>query len=235
MALLVIGGTGFLGQAICRNALHRGLTVAALSRSGRPSQVPDWAKEIEYIKGDSLDPDSYTSILNDVDAVVHSVGTLLDNKCFFKSGYEGSHEHLNRDTALTVAKQMLEKDKNFVFISADRGIPLVPTYISTKREVEDFLSQNREKLRSAVVRPGFMYDDDDMFRKALSFPIGLASLKNDILGALGQHELKKCLAPAKPLHVDTVASATVSVALNDELMDKIYDVEDIEKVCVSYV
>ena len=80
MALLVVGGTGFLGKAICRNAINRGMQVFALSRNGRPSQIEDWAKEIEYVKGDSLDPTSYENILKDVDAVIHTVGTLLDNR-----------------------------------------------------------------------------------------------------------------------------------------------------------
>ena len=96
------------------------------------------------------------------------------------------------------------------------------------------MEKNRDKVKSAVVRPGFMYDDTDQIRRTLSYPIELLSYKNCIFDALGQHELKKYLAPAKPLHIDTVASCAVSVALNDELMDKIYDVEDIEKVHASY-
>ena len=46
MALFVVGGTGFLGKAICRNALNRGMQVVTLSRSGTPAHVEDWAKEI---------------------------------------------------------------------------------------------------------------------------------------------------------------------------------------------
>ena len=125
-------------------------------------------------------------------------------------------------------------EKNFVYISADRGVPFLHSYLSTKREVESWLEKNRDKVKSAVVRPGFMYDDTDQIRRTLSYPIELLSYKNCIFDALGQHELKKYLAPAKPLHIDTVASCAVSVALNDELMDKIYDVEDIEKVHASY-
>ena len=129
MALLVVGGTGFLGKAICRNAMNRGMQVFTLTRGGPPSQVEDWAKEIEFIKGDSLDPSTYESVLKDVDAVIHTVGVLLDSRFQGKPGYEGSHEHLNRDTAIKVAKQMEGSEKNFVYISADRGIPLLPTYL----------------------------------------------------------------------------------------------------------
>ena len=76
-------------------------------------------------------------------------------------------------------------DKNFVYISADRGVPFLPTYLSTKREVESWLEKNRDKVKSAIVRPGFMYDDTDQVRRALSYPIELMSFKNTIFDALG--------------------------------------------------
>ena len=76
-------------------------------------------------------------------------------------------------------------EKNFVYISADRGVPFLHSYLSTKREVESWLEKNRDKVKSSVVRPGFMYDDSDQIRRALSYPIELLSYKNCIFDALG--------------------------------------------------
>ncbi|EMD63696.1 hypothetical protein COCSADRAFT_143989 [Bipolaris sorokiniana ND90Pr] len=84
--LVVCGGNGFLGSRICKAAAHRGWTVTSISRSGTPhwSSVsssptpPDWAEKISWQKGDILDPASYTQHLEGADAVIHSMGILLE-------------------------------------------------------------------------------------------------------------------------------------------------------------
>ena len=81
------------------------------------------------------------------DGVIHSAGILLDSQTVLgaqtsdPTKYEKSYEQMNRDTALVPAKVLLDEDdpKTFVFISAERGLPIAPRYLSTKREVEDFL------------------------------------------------------------------------------------------------
>lgn len=63
---------------------HISLTLP--SRSGIPhwSSVssspnpPDWAEKISWQKGDILDPASYTQHLEGADAVIHSMGILLE-------------------------------------------------------------------------------------------------------------------------------------------------------------
>ena len=59
--------------------------------------------------------------------------------------YESSYEEVNRDTAL-IPVQILandkEKKRSFVFISAERGLPISSRYLATKREVEDVLLKN---------------------------------------------------------------------------------------------
>jgi uncharacterized protein YbjT (DUF2867 family) len=82
--LLVCGGSGFLGSRICKLASARNWTVTSLSRSGEPSwsehnsKRPEWAANINWRKGDVMDPSTYREALEDVDAVVHSLGILLE-------------------------------------------------------------------------------------------------------------------------------------------------------------
>ncbi|KAI4609936.1 hypothetical protein J4E83_008500 [Alternaria metachromatica] len=84
--LVVCGGNGFLGSRICRAAAHRGWSVTSISRSGTPhwssvssSQTPpDWSEKVSWQKGDILDPESYTKHLEGADAVIHSMGILLE-------------------------------------------------------------------------------------------------------------------------------------------------------------
>ncbi|OLL25422.1 hypothetical protein NEOLI_000518 [Neolecta irregularis DAH-3] len=80
-SLLVIGGSGFLGQQICRIAVSRGMNVTSLSPHGMPNfgnKQPLWATEVRWTTGDVFEPLSYTNQLIDATTVVHTVGILLE-------------------------------------------------------------------------------------------------------------------------------------------------------------
>ncbi|CAO2652139.1 Nn.00g004220.m01.CDS01 [Neocucurbitaria sp. VM-36] len=84
--LVVCGGNGFLGSRICKAAAHRDWSVTSISRSGAPHwqsvsaspNPPDWSENVSWQKGDILDPSSYTQHLEGADAVIHSMGILLE-------------------------------------------------------------------------------------------------------------------------------------------------------------
>ncbi|KAI3907698.1 hypothetical protein MKW98_016342 [Papaver atlanticum] len=69
--LLVLGGNGFVGSNICKEALDRGLSVSSLSRSGRSNVNESWANNVVWHKGDLLEPDSLKDSLKDVTSVKH--------------------------------------------------------------------------------------------------------------------------------------------------------------------
>ncbi|KAF2085533.1 NAD dependent epimerase/dehydratase family protein-like protein [Saccharata proteae CBS 121410] len=84
--LVVCGGNGFLGSRICKAATARGWDVTSLSRSGEPSwaavssspNAPSWSKDVTWAKANILQPSTYTQYLENADAVVHSMGILLE-------------------------------------------------------------------------------------------------------------------------------------------------------------
>ena len=73
--LLILGGTGFLGQTICKRATLEGYSVTSLSRRGRP--LPDksssssstttstFGNNVEYITGDAREKEIISNILKD--------------------------------------------------------------------------------------------------------------------------------------------------------------------------
>lgn len=88
-SILVVGGNGFLGSAVCRRALAKGLDVASISSSGQPfrtpkGHVPGWTNKVKWHAASALDPSSYASLLNGKTAVVHTLGVLLEG------GYKNS-------------------------------------------------------------------------------------------------------------------------------------------------
>ena len=56
--IVVVGGTGFVGQAICRAAVQRGLEVIGVSRTSTPpanAHRHPWAAKVRWMRGDALD------------------------------------------------------------------------------------------------------------------------------------------------------------------------------------
>ncbi|KAI0810987.1 NAD-P-binding protein [Irpex lacteus] len=136
--ILVVGGNGFVGSAVCRAALARGYQVTSISSSGRPYATPKghspaWTSKVDWQKANALDPSTYAHLLPETSAVVHTLGTLLEDaryKAALKDGdvfnlvgtfasslfgsegsnplrdeeREGGYALLNRDAALRVCE-----------------------------------------------------------------------------------------------------------------------------------
>ncbi|KAI9800043.1 MAG: hypothetical protein M1833_003572 [Piccolia ochrophora] len=84
--IVVCGGNGFLGSRICKSAVARGWDVTSISRSGEPTwstvtaspDPPQWSTSVRWEKADILKPLNYQPLLKNADAVVHSMGILLE-------------------------------------------------------------------------------------------------------------------------------------------------------------
>ncbi|GAA5891538.1 hypothetical protein JCM5296_004248 [Sporobolomyces johnsonii] len=85
MKLCVLGGNGLVGSAVARKAVARGWKVVSVSRSGRPfatpaGHAPAWVHQVEWRKGTPFDAASYASILPSCDALVSTLGILLESE-----------------------------------------------------------------------------------------------------------------------------------------------------------
>lgn len=152
-------------------------------------QNTPWAQKVHWERANIFDPDTYADKLGDKTAVVHSIGILFENSDYKKvvnSNFNflndiqklgnflkgpnpmaknkySTYEAIQRDSAVILADayiQQQKKDPTFVYISADQQIPLIPEgYITTKREAEFELAC--KPLREILMRPGFMYDEQE--------------------------------------------------------------------------
>ncbi len=127
--LLVIGGTGFVGAEVCKNAVSAGYSVTALSRRGQnPDPKNELLQQVEWCAGDALDAKSVNAYVSKADAVVHAIGLLFDvdsglvglnnvvSGSKSKPGDSSTYDNITRKTAFTMI-DALEKRPALPFVS----------------------------------------------------------------------------------------------------------------------
>ncbi|KAK9065663.1 hypothetical protein SSX86_015064 [Deinandra increscens subsp. villosa] len=149
--LLVLGGNGFVGSHICKEALDRGFSVASLSRSGKSSIQESWASKVNWHQGDLLSGDSWKEALDGVTSVISCVGGFGSNAQMYK---------INGTANINAVRAASEKGiKRFVYISAaDFGVInyLIQGYYDGKRATETELL-TKFPYGHVILRPGFIY------------------------------------------------------------------------------
>ncbi|EGV63838.1 hypothetical protein PSN45_004089 [Yamadazyma tenuis] len=187
MSIAVFGGNGFLGRKICEYGIRNGFKVTSFSRSGIPPlKSNQHLQQVKWESADIFDDSTYKSQLSEFKTVFHSMGKIFEDESYKKDISSGglnlnfvkklivgsnpmdktihnSYNGLNKESALKLAFAYYKANKNgkLVYISADKGLPvIVPSdYIRSKREAETELLKS--KLNSLIIRPGIMYDEDE--------------------------------------------------------------------------
>ncbi|XP_074297765.1 uncharacterized protein At1g32220, chloroplastic-like [Silene latifolia] len=149
--LLVLGGNGFVGSHICKEALDHGMPVASLSRSGRPSINDSWANSVTWHQGNLFSPEAFKDELEGVTSVISCVGGFGSNSVMYK---------INGTANMNAIRAAAEKGvKRFVYISAaDFGVVnyLLQGYYEGKRAAETELL-TKFPYGGVILRPGFIH------------------------------------------------------------------------------
>lgn len=162
--LLVLGGNGYVGQAICRAALKSSAfdVVRSLSRSGAPTSTMGGLSRVEWVKGDVFDTPALSDVMsNDIDIVISVIGAF------------GSNDYMQRICgdatihAVQVARDTGGQVSTFGFISSAQvydgsvALCLPPTapmygYFQGKRRAEEEILKSFP-INHVILRPGFVY------------------------------------------------------------------------------
>lgn len=180
--VLVLGGSGFVGKAICRELLKIGAQVYSINRSGKPKECPKDLEEVNWIKGNALDRKVYSkSNLSEIDTLIHSVGILREPTPNLSDEFPVTFESEICETlkiALEASKEFGAPLRRIGYISAaDFGAVskfLLPRYMKAKREAEDVLKTTQ--IPTVIARPGFMYGKDRFPTVPFSYAYSLVTL-----------------------------------------------------------
>ncbi|XP_004245953.1 uncharacterized protein At1g32220, chloroplastic [Solanum lycopersicum] len=212
--IVVIGGSGFVGSAICKAAVSEGIEVISLSRSGRPSKSDSWVDQVTWITGDVFYA-NWDEVLIGATAVVSTLGGFGSDEQMLRINGEANV------VAVNAAKEY--GTPKFILISVhDYNLPsfLQSSYFIGKRKAE---SEVLSKFPSSgvVLRPAFIYGK----RKVDGFEIPL-----DLIGEPLEKLLRATESFTKPLNslpasdlilappvsVDDVAYAVINAVKDDD-------------------
>ena len=114
---------------------------------------------VSFITGDCLQPSSFKDELEDVDAIVHTVGALVEMNGM-------SYNAHNRDSCVNMAYELQKHAKkaddkrNFVMLSSAKAPFFAPRYLSSKLEAEKYLLEECSHLRPTIIRPGVILNSE---------------------------------------------------------------------------
>ncbi|XP_030541351.1 uncharacterized protein At1g32220, chloroplastic isoform X2 [Rhodamnia argentea] len=220
--LLVLGGNGFIGSHVCKEALNRGLVAASLSRSGRSSLHDKWANDVIWHQGNLLAPETLKDALTGVTSVISCVGGFGSNSHMYK---------INGTANINAVRAASEHGvKRFVYISAaDFGVVnyLLRGYYEGKRAAETELL-TKFPYGGVILRPGFIYGTRRV--GSMNIPLGVIGSP---LEMIFQHAKPLNQVPlvgplfTPPVNVTAVAKVAVRAATDPVFPPGIVDVHGI--------
>eukprot|EP00899_Mesostigma_viride_P006150 jgi/Mesvir1/15536/Mv03186-RA.1 len=213
--LLVLGGNGFVGSAVCRKAVSMGIKVTSMNRSGRPSIAEQWVDTVDWIPSSVFRAD-WPTALKGVTAVVSCIGGIATNN--------SEMEMANGDATIAAVEAAAEYGvPRFVFISVhDYNLPgplKDNGYFQGKRRAEAAVLQ-KFPTTGVIIRPGLIYGSRRvgnvgvplwLVGKPLESVLATASGVTGMLSGIPGSDL--LLAP--PIDVDKVAAVAVRGAVDD--------------------
>jgi uncharacterized protein YbjT (DUF2867 family) len=228
--VIVLGGRGYVGSAVCKELVASGLRVVAISRSGTsPMTNESWANEVSWVRGNALEAQTYSSTLQGAAAVISCVGGF------------GNQEEMRRTCGTAnveaVSAALAAGVPRFVFISAT--VPDLPGlsyilggYIQGKKDAEEALFKSYP-TGGVALRPGFIYGDR-VVSSSLTLPLGLVGRPMESI--LSQSPMNKLATLpyvgglfVPPVSLQTVAKAAVAAATDPSSTSGVWSVDDIQK------
>ncbi|KAK6947376.1 NAD(P)-binding domain [Dillenia turbinata] len=229
--VVVLGGSGFVGSAICKAAVSKGIEVISLSRSGRPSYSGSWVEQVTWLPGDVFYA-NWDEVLPGATAVVSTIGGF---------GNEEQMQRINGEAnvlAVTAAKDY--GIPKFILISVhDYNLPsflLSSGYFAGKRKAESEVLSKYPRT-GVVLRPGFIYGK----RKVDGFEIPLDLIGEPLerlLNATGNFTKPLSSLPASdlllapPVSVDDVAFAVINAVIDDDVFG-VFTIDQIKEAAAK--
>jgi nucleoside-diphosphate-sugar epimerase len=207
--IALTGGTGFVGGAVLRALLDRGIRVRALSR--REGGIPN-DRGIEIFYGDLAGESGFEGFLEGADAVVHIAGLIKA-----RSREEFDRVNVEGTRRLVEAAMRRRRPPRFLYMSSLAARePHVSDYAASKRAGERVVEEAAGLAHWQVLRPPAVYGPGD--------PVTRDLFRQFVRG--------RCPAPGKGggrfslIYVGDLAAAVVALVEKDGISNGRYELHD---------
>ena len=161
MNILLIGGNGFLGKSLLKEALKNNINISYLARHKIKNKE---LNHINWIQADIFNIEEI-NIEEKFDVVIHLVGTIKNKNMYKKLNTQSVAKSIKLCSKFNINK--------LVYISANGGFK---DYLTSKRNAEKFVESS--VLNYLIVRPGLIYGSRRLTSYLNIFPIKIFSAFN---------------------------------------------------------
>ncbi|WP_336024735.1 complex I NDUFA9 subunit family protein [Halobellus salinisoli] len=219
MKVLVVGGSGFIGSALCRELKNRGHEVTALSRSPSSEDLP---KGVNKVMGNVADYDSIRGAFEGMDAVYNLVAL---SPLFKPSGGDEMHDKVHRQGTEHVVRAAEKHEVgHLVQMSALGADPDGSTaYIRSKGEAEEIVTES--VLDYTIFRPSVIFGDGGEF---ISFTKLLAPPYVSALPGGGKTRFQ-------PLWVGDIVPMLADAIEDEKHVGQIYEIGGPDKLTLAEI
>jgi len=171
LKILVTGGGGFLGSAICRQLLNQGHEVVAFQRSAAPHLE---ALDIQIVRGDVTDISGVLAVSKNCSAIIHTAGKAGvwgSPDEYQKINVEGTANVIRACRELSIPYLVHTSSPSIVHTGGDiengsENLPIADHFISpypaTKALAEKIvLASNKDGLKTVALRPHLIWGPGD--------------------------------------------------------------------------
>jgi len=230
--IAVTGGTGFVGRAIVRTLLDRGMSVRMLVRPGSKAKLPSGGANgatATSVMGDVCDSAKLEQLVDGVHACIHLVGIIREDR---SSRPAQTFQRMHVQATRTVVGACETKGvKRYLHMSAlGASATSRAEYARTKLEGEQIVQ--RSELDWTIFRPSMIHGPEGEFvKQAAAWATGLhqpfifmpyfRKVREDTRVPLGPaYESDPLIAP---IAVEDVASAFAGAIDNEQAIGEIYN------------
>jgi uncharacterized protein YbjT (DUF2867 family) len=158
--VLVLGGTGFVGQHLVARLASMGMQVRVPSRHPERHRDLKILPEVELLQADIHDPEALRSLCAGVDAVIHLVG-ILNEPGRDGSGFDRVHTQLTRKALDAAAASGVRRFIHMSALKAD--MPNPPSHYLRSKAAAEAAVFSTTAFPVTVFRPSVIFGPGDSF------------------------------------------------------------------------
>jgi uncharacterized protein YbjT (DUF2867 family) len=145
--VFLTGATGYIGERLVPELLHRGHSVTVLARTNSRRRLPPG---VEVVRGDALEAASFVGAVPPADTLVHLVGTPRPSPA--KAAEFRAIDLPSIQASVTAA--LMAGVRHLIYLSVAHPAPVMQAYIAVREEGEELV--RRSGLAATLVRPWYV-------------------------------------------------------------------------------